>query len=175
MPNSNRWEPFIDGKRCCQECKEIKEKNKFLYHSGTMAYSIVCKECKNKKRRETYKMSPEEKKKVQKQNKKHHEENKNSIEYRTTRAISTYKRLDDQKKFNTNLSRDFVIKALIKPCTYCGYSATGLDRLDNSKGHTEDNCVPCCNECNVARMDNFTHEEMLIIGETIKIVKDCRV
>ncbi len=37
-----------------------------------------------------------------------------------------------------------------------------------------DNCIPCCKECNVARMNNFTHEEMLIIGQAIKAVKENR-
>jgi hypothetical protein len=42
-----------------------------------------------------------------------------------------------------------------KPCIYCGKMDTvydkpicGIDRLDNSKGYTLDNCVPCCEVCN---------------------------
>ena len=49
-----------------------------------------------------------------------------------------------------------------KNCHYCGeepsketsfvangqYRYNGLDRVDNSKGYTLENCVPCCQQCN---------------------------
>ena len=39
-----------------------------------------------------------------------------------------------------------------KPCVYCGDTKRiGADRIDNTKGHTKENCVPCCIECNIAR------------------------
>lgn len=41
-------------------------------------------------------------------------------------------------------------------CKTCDY-----DRIDNTKGHTKDNCVTCCKLCNTTRMDNYTHEEFL--------------
>jgi hypothetical protein len=49
------------------------------------------------------------------------------------------------------------------PCRYCGapparlskiqkghtaYTYNGIDRANNSKGYTSDNCVPCCSTCN---------------------------
>ncbi len=34
-----------------------------------------------------------------------------------------------------------------------GIQANGIDRLDNSKGYTEENSVPCCNQCNIMKMD----------------------
>ena len=34
----------------------------------------------------------------------------------------------------------------------------GLDRLDNSRDHSEDNIVPCCADCNLARMDRTIEE-----------------
>lgn len=53
-------------------------------------------------------------------------------------------------------------------CYYCGaapsvtytsvnlagsYAWNGIDRLDNAKGYTLDNCVPCCTQCNFAKRD----------------------
>jgi len=36
------------------------------------------------------------------------------------------------------------------------------------------NVVPCCYSCNCARNDNFSYEEMLEIGKTIRKIKDRR-
>lgn len=33
-------------------------------------------------------------------------------------------------------------------CLYCGDISTGIDRVDNTQGYVEGNCVPCCGECN---------------------------
>jgi len=38
-------------------------------------------------------------------------------------------------------------------CAYCRKEPgpshrNGVDRVDNSRGYTEDNCVSCCSECN---------------------------
>ena len=60
-------------------------------------------------------------------------------------------------------------KLLTTPnCFYCnGYfgkivSGIGLDRLDNSKGYSIDNCVSCCKFCNRLRRDILTPEETLV-------------
>jgi hypothetical protein len=53
------------------------------------------------------------------------------------------------------------------PCHYCGlppstvatmgqwghsvYTYNGIDRMDNNRGYTEDNVVPCCTACNRAK------------------------
>ena len=62
-------------------------------------------------------------------------------------------------------------------CNYCGETNNiGCDRIDNLKGHTMNNCVPCCQLCNVTRMDNYTVDEMLtIIGPAIKQIKELRL
>ena len=67
---------------------------------------------------------------------------------------------------------DDMLEVMSKPCVYCGdTSRIGLDRIDNSKGHTKDNTVPCCYECNCARNNNFTYDEMLQIGKVIRDIK----
>ena len=54
---------------------------------------------------------------------------------------------------------------LTQPCHYCGspprktrkvsrngqYKCNGVDRLDNTRGYTDDNTVPCCHICNHAK------------------------
>lgn len=54
-------------------------------------------------------------------------------------------------------------------CYYCGSSDNlGLDRIDNTKGHTKNNTIVCCVICNRIRMNIFTIDEMKKIGPFIR-------
>ena len=91
--------------------------------------------------------------------------------------IASYKHKDSINGVTIcDIDIDWFIKNISnKPCIYCGdTNRVGCDRIDNSKGHTKDNVVPCCYDCNCARNNNFSYEEMLIIGKTIKKVKKLR-
>ena len=61
------------------------------------------------------------------------------------------------------------------PCFYCLFplmpSGTGLDRIDNKHGYHLSNVVSACADCNIARNDRFTLEEMQVIGLAIREVK----
>ena len=51
-----------------------------------------------------------------------------------------------------------------QPCYYCGElqeNFNGVDRVNNKKGYTIDNCVPCCSICN--RMKNIYSKEEFIM------------
>lgn len=62
---------------------------------------------------------------------------------------------DKKKGFANDLSHSFVAEAISSPCTYC--ESTGnkmtVDRIDNSIGHIQSNCVPCCLRCNYIKRD----------------------
>ena len=78
----------------------------------------------------------------------------------------------------------------IKQCTYCGDSINWqpntntlgkksqhghwLDRKDNTKGYYLDNVVVCCRICNRTKTNEYSYDEMLIIGKAIKQVKERR-
>ena len=95
---------------------------------------------------------------------------------RASKAISEYKSRDAKKGLKNDLDMVWYIKNILsKPCVYCGDTVNiGCDRIHNDKGHTKDNIVPCCRECNIARGDNFTYEEFFHIGKVIKEVKSKR-
>lgn len=38
------------------------------------------------------------------------------------------------------------------------FTYNGLDRLDNNKPHSKDNCVPCCKYCNYAKRERSIEE-----------------
>lgn len=88
-----------------------------------------------------------------------------------------------------NISYDLTIKEFSeitsKNCYYCNVkpkiyslskrrkyrnneplSVNGIDRVDNTKGYTKSNCVPCCESCNKMKTDS-TLEEFL---NKIKII-----
>ncbi len=70
----------------------------------------------------------------------------------------------------------FIENILLAPCHYCGDTKrVGCDRIDNNKGHSKDNVVPCCIECNTARNNYFTYEEMRRLGKTIAEIKKDRI
>lgn len=98
----------------------------------------------------------------------------NNIRSKASKMISSYRIRDIKNKTTIcDIDIDWMIDNIIsKSCVYCGDThRIGCDRVDNTKGHTKDNVQPCCYECNVARGNNFTVQEMLIIGEAIRRVK----
>ena len=157
--------------RTCSKCREYKPLNEENFHkssSQSFGFAFLCKECENKRCVEKTNNETVEQKEYKR---------KRLNNYRKTnigKAVSTlsgYLTFDKERGFYNNLDRDYILLMKEKTCIYCDFSSTGLDRLDNTKGHTKENCVPCCKECNIARMDNFTYEEMLIIGIAIREVK----
>lgn len=144
--------------KLCINCKELKLLNIQNFSFIDNCYDTYCRVCSGRKVK-----SPRGSfTKV------------NKSEPSINRIIYSSKNSDRSKNREHSISKEFVRNALSKSCVYCGFPSTGLDRIDNKIGHTEDNCVPCCKECNVARMNNFSHEEMFILGKAIKEIKDKR-
>ena len=51
---------------------------------------------------------------------------------------------------------------IVQPCHYCleykEEEVNGIDRVDNSLGYTIENCVPCCEWCNIMKLDYNYHD-----------------
>ncbi len=72
-------------------------------------------------------------------------------ENRLDRKESVYKRSAKVKGHEWSFNTKQLEWLLTQPCSYCGVITTpfgGIDRVDNSKGYTEDNVLPCCKPCN---------------------------
>jgi hypothetical protein len=96
---------------------------------------------------------------------------------KASKMIASYNNKDKKRGLKkSDLSIDWFIENIFKAgCVYCGDTKNiGADRIDNSKNHNMNNIVPCCYDCNVARANNFTYKEMLIIGKAINQVKEKR-
>jgi len=90
--------------------------------------------------------------------------------------LSAYKKSAKNNSRVWALSIEQFLRITQKPCFYCGtiYSNcclhqsnpklnwyyNGIDRVDNTKGYTEDNIVACCKYCNIAKRD-MSREEFL--------------
>lgn len=94
---------------------------------------------------------------------------------KASKMISSYKLKDKlQTPYSVcDIDIDWMINNIFKKeCVYCGdTNRLGCDRIDNNIGHIKSNVVPCCYECNCARNNNFSFEEMKEIGKTIAKVK----
>ena len=96
---------------------------------------------------------------------------------KASKMIAQYKLKDKKKGLSIcDFDIDWMISNILrKPCIYCGDThRIGADRIDNEKGHTKDNVVPCCYECNCTRNNNFSFEEMKILGKIIRQIKQNR-
>jgi hypothetical protein len=77
-----------------------------------------------------------------------------------------YKKNALKRNYEFKLTKEEFKKVVTGPCFYCGnqntqekgddqsngkFKYTGIDRYDNTKGYTTDNCVPCCRTCNMMK------------------------
>jgi hypothetical protein len=60
-----------------------------------------------------------------------------------------------KKKLKNDLTKEFIKVLISEPCSYCGEDKLQmtLDRIDNTKGHLQNNVLPCCVRCNLIRRD----------------------
>lgn len=74
---------------------------------------------------------------------------------RAKRINDAYVCKDVFYKLENNVTPEWIVENIFtKQCVYCGcdnWRKLGCDRIDNSKGHTMENCVPACRECNMDR------------------------
>ena len=58
------------------------------------------------------------------------------------------------RKIQFFLTKEQFMTLWQKDCHYCGekIDEIGIDRIDNSKGYSIENCVPCCIDCNKMKM-----------------------
>lgn len=72
------------------------------------------------------------------------------------RTIADIKRSALRRNLRYDLTDEYAANITNEPCFYCGEDTTisrrnGIDRLDNSVGYVVENCVSCCNICNMMK------------------------
>lgn len=102
--------------------------------------------------------------------------NETQINNKIKAKLSFYKSTDEHKGRNNDLTLEWYKKNIYnKECIYCGSKKNvGCDRIDNTKGHLQNNCVPCCTRCNLTRANRFSYEEMKKLGKVIREIDQLR-
>lgn len=93
-----------------------------------------------------------------------------------------YNRRSKQKNMDFTLTKSEFETLIISNCYYCNQEPSkrnlrnyknvlvnGIDRKDNLKGYTLDNCVPCCSNCNTIKMCLSEDQFIEKIKQIIKI------
>lgn len=71
-----------------------------------------------------------------------------------TGVLKYYRRNAKDRGIDFEITKETIEKYWEDDCYYCEESKRrGLDRVDNTKGYTEDNVVPCCEMCNWMKRD----------------------
>lgn len=84
-----------------------------------------------------------------------------------TRLYKSYKKGAKDRDLSFELSEEEFAEIIKQPCHYCGiepcrqykrdkrhvydFYYNGIDRMDNKKGYSKTNVVPCCTMCNSAK------------------------
>lgn len=114
-----------------------------------------------------------------------------------------YKQSAAHRNLDFDISLEFFILTASRNCSFCGSAlrpfnkwsepsamakakhitaeemkkyeilVSGVDRIDNLVGYTEQNCQPCCKDCNRAKMDLSEQEFLSLVKKIyLKRIKD---
>jgi len=171
------------NEKLCKKCNTSKDISEFYKNKNKKdGYHYMCKSC-SKIELQIYRSKNKDKaKKYRELNKNKFKEyyklksKQNWVLNREKVLISNYTKKDNNRNLVCDLTIEWMKENISnKSCIYCGDTENlGCDRIDNTKGHTKDNVVPCCASCNKTRGDRFSFEEMILIGKTIIYINNLR-
>lgn len=85
-----------------------------------------------------------------------------------SKRLATYKQGARLRGYDYHLTNIQAVGLMRGDCYYCAGEGFGIDRVDNTQGYTEDNCVSCCTQCNRGKMDSSIEEFMEWIHRVAK-------
>ncbi len=105
----------------------------------------------------------------------HHEKNLADLarqRRKPGRRYSNAKAHAKKRGLEFSITIDEYMSVVSKPCNYCNESlgdmSGGLDRIDNDRGYTCGNILPCCRDCNRIRNDCLTVDEMEFVMSCLR-------
>ena len=140
-----------EGFKRCSRCGEIKPLNGFKKNKdGKYGRYSICKECDKAYNTDYYANNKE---KIKAYCAEYRDPHKNPLGWIKS-MVQGYRHMDIERGFDdskTITAEWFLENIAYQPCKYCGKQGigkVGCNRIDNTKGHTDDNVVPCCTSCN---------------------------
>jgi hypothetical protein len=152
------WQNERKGKSCsrCKICSQKYYRNYYKNNKAKILRQIAKKRLEqgDKLRESSRRNYKTNKHKIDKRNlNNYHNFYKNSL----NRRFQVYKARAKKIKIFFEISKERFDELTNLNCFYCGEKDVdkfnGLDRVDNNKGYAEDNVVPCCKVCNIAKHD----------------------
>ena len=99
------------------------------------------------------------------------------------KIIRNYKKGAKERGIDWKIKDSHAKELISKECFYCGakfsnewdgYKYNGIDRVDNEKGYEENNVVPCCKVCNVAKHDLSLRDFILWVRRVERHTRQAR-
>ncbi len=172
--------------RTCTRCKTTKAEDQF-YRLKTGYWHSWCRTCCS-----SYGKTPEKRAERAARTRKSYAKHRQvrlatTAKYRATAIGSATLVLDNARQRakrngrTFDLDRDWVLERLDKPCPLTGWAfefgtsngdtrvnprAPSIDRLDNAKGYTKDNCRVICAQANLAR-NAFSDAQLIELARAI--------
>jgi hypothetical protein len=137
----------VDTKICsqCNEAKLVTEYHKTKRNKDGLNY--CCKKCMCDRGKKRYDTAREKMK-----------------QYRQcpARKLASYKSSAKQRGIHWDLSKEQFLSFWRQDCYHCRdpIPSIGIDRVDSNLGYSLENCVACCTQCNLSKLDH-TEDEWL--------------
>jgi hypothetical protein len=163
----------------CRDCGIDKEletcfRSTYTRTDGTKSYRPRCEECDGKARTRRHTFSPW--KGYVAYHKQYNEEKarkrKEGIEPERW-ILQDSRKTDKKSNLQNDLTQEFVRITISTGCSYCGETKMriGLDRINNAKGHRQDNVRAACRRCNYLRRD-MPFEAWMSIVPAVKLARE---
>ncbi len=136
--------------------------NEELIHGGSLKHQdkIACTKCSRARAAKKLSKDPQE--------------------VKANRLYRQYKRNAAIRDYSFSISNNLFKQIIKENCYYCGKKpqanangliCTGMDRVDNTKGYTEDNIKSCCKVCNIMKnnmqkAEFIEHIQLIISNQT---------
>jgi len=157
----------------CNSCNQSKPINEFekTIKNEIVYFRQTCKKCKNSKDYQKIRLTDRYDRKKERNRQQRHDP-----KMRPRFILQDSKFADIKAGLENDIDAAFVSEMISQGCFYCESVADeqrkiGLDRIDNTKGHTKNNVNPCCSRCNFIRR-SIPYAAWLLMVPAIKQAND---